>query len=139
MQINHSYTSKRGTLRGLHFQYPPHSEMKMVSCIRGEVLDVVVDIRKGKPSFLKYHEEVLSANNRKILVIPEGFAHGFQALTDDCEMLYLHTAPYCQSSEGGINANDPLLSIPWPLPINQRSARDASHPMIEKDFMGVSL
>lgn len=139
VQINHTYTAKRGTVRGLHFQYPPQAEMKMVSCLKGEIFDVAVDVRHGCPSFLQHHGEILSAANRKTLVIPEGFAHGFQALTDDCEMLYLHTAAYAPMSEGALNATDPRLAIPWPLPITEQSPRDLAHSMLATDFTGVSV
>lgn len=138
-QINHTLTANTGTVRGMHFQYPPHAETKFVSCIRGEVLDVAVDLRKGSPTFLQYHAETLSAENHKTLVIPEGFAHGFQTLTQGCEMLYLHTADYNTESEGALNATDPRLNIKWPMDITERSDRDRAHPMIAYSFEGVSL
>ena len=139
VQINRTYTAKRGAVRGLHFQYAPHAEMKLVSCLKGEIFDVAVDVRRGHPSFLRHHGEILSGDNRKTLVIPEGFAHGFQALTDDCEMLYFHTAPYAPESEGALNAIDPRLAICWPLPITEQSPRDSGHPMLTADFTGVAL
>ena len=138
-QINHSLTAKRGTVRGLHFQYPPHAETKYVSCLRGEVFDVAVDLRQGSPSFLRWHAEILSADNHKTLVIPEGFAHGFQTLTKDCEMLYLASAAYQPTAEAGLNANDPTLAIRWPEPITEISSRDAAHPLVTGDFSGVAL
>ncbi len=138
-QINHTLTATTGTVRGMHFQYPPHAETKFVSCICGEVLDVAVDLRKGSPTFLQYHAETLSAENHKILVIPEGFAHGFQTLTQDCEMLYLHTAHYNTESEGALNATDPRLNIEWSIDIAERSDRDRTHPLITDSFEGVSL
>src|SRR3990167_11349666 len=106
-QVNHTLTSNRGTVRGMHFQYPPYTETKLISCIRGEVFDVAVDLRKNSPTFLKYHAEILTDSNHKTFVIPDGFAHGFQTLTDDCELLYFHTSPYHKPSEGGLNALDP--------------------------------
>ena len=102
VQINHTLTRQRGTVRGLHFQYPPCAEIKMVSCLRGEIFDVAVDLRSGSATFLSWHAETLSPTNHKTLFIPEGFAHGFQALTDDCEMLYLHSAAYDPRNEGGL-------------------------------------
>lgn len=138
-QINHTYTAKRGTVRGLHFQYPPHAEMKLVMCLRGEVWDVVVDIRAGSPTFLHWHAEHLSAENDYALLIPEGFAHGFQALTDHVELLYFHTAPYVPEAEGGINPQDTSLSIPWPLSITEISERDLGLPEISPDFEGLHL
>lgn len=137
-QINHTLTAARGTVRGMHFQPPPHAEIKFVSCLRGEVFDVAVDLRDNSPTFLHWHAEVLSASNLKTLVIPEGFAHGFQTLTDDCEMLYFHTAVYQPGAEGGLNAQDPRLAIQWPLPVAGLSPRDAMHPILDDDFTGVA-
>jgi dTDP-4-dehydrorhamnose 3,5-epimerase len=139
VQVNHTLTTKRGTVRGMHFQYPPYAEIKFVSCLRGEVFDVAVDIRKGSPTFLRWHAEILSARNHKTLVIPEGFAHGFQTLTTDCEMLYLHTAIHHTAAEGGFNATDQKLDIQWSLPISEQSVRDASHPFISENFSGVTV
>jgi dTDP-4-dehydrorhamnose 3,5-epimerase len=98
-QINHTVTVRAGTVRGLHFQLPSHAEMKLVSCIRGEVWDVAVDIRAGSPTFLRWHAERLSAENRQAMLIPEGFAHGFQTLTADVEMLYCHSAAHEPGAE----------------------------------------
>jgi dTDP-4-dehydrorhamnose 3,5-epimerase len=137
VQINHTLTAKVGTVRGLHFQHPPHAEMKLVTCLRGEVFDVAVDLRPDSPSFGQHHAELLSAENHKSLAIPEGFAHGFQTLTEDCELLYLHTAAYAPSAEGGLDALDPGLNIHWPLPVTERSARDQAHPRMGLDFAGI--
>jgi dTDP-4-dehydrorhamnose 3,5-epimerase len=137
VQINHTLTQAKGTVRGMHFQYAPHSEMKFVSCLRGAVYDVAVDLRKDSPTFLKWHAELLSADNHKTFAIPEGFAHGFQTLTDDCEMLYLHTAAYAPDAEAGLNPQDTMLAITWPLPITEISARDMAHVPITADFEGV--
>jgi dTDP-4-dehydrorhamnose 3,5-epimerase len=136
-QINHTLTAARGTVRGMHFQRPPHAEIKFVSCLRGEVFDVAVDLRDNSPTFLRWHAEVLSADNHKSLVIPEGFAHGFQTLTDDCEMLYFHTTAFHPGAEGGLNAQDPRLRIQWPLPVARLSPRDAAHPLLDNSFTGV--
>ncbi len=138
-QINHTLTRKKGSVRGLHFQYPPHAETKLVSCLKGEIWDVAVDLRRDSPSFLQWHGEILSAANRKSLLIPEGYAHGFQALTEDCELIYLHTAAYCPEAEGALNAADPRLEIAWPLPIDDLSERDRSHPYISQDYQGIVL
>ena len=139
LQINHTFTARAGALRGLHFQHPPHAEMKLVTCLRGAVFDVAVDIRAGSPSFGRHHAEILSAENHKTLVISEGFAHGFQTLTDDCELVYLHTAAYQPSAEDGLNALDSALAIPWPRPVTERSARDEAHAPITTTFHGVIL
>lgn len=138
-QINLTRTARRGTVRGFHYQRPPHSEMKLVSCIRGEVLDVAVDVRTGSPTFLRVHAERLSADNGRAMLIPEGFAHGFQALTDDVELLYCHSASYNPSAEAGLNPQDPRLDITWPLAITELSVRDSDHPFIEIGFGGVLL
>lgn len=135
-QINHTLTASRGTVRGMHFQRIPHAEIKFVSCLRGEVFDVAVDLRHDSPTFLCWHAEILSADNHRTLVIPEGFAHGFQTLTDDCEMLYLHTAAHHPGAEGGLNAQDPRLAIQWPLPVTGLSPRDASHPLLDDSITG---
>jgi dTDP-4-dehydrorhamnose 3,5-epimerase len=138
-QINHTLTVSHATVRGLHFQRPPHAEIKFVSCLRGEVFDVAVDLRHKSPTFLRWHAELLSADNHKTYVIPEGFAHGFQTLTEDCEMLYFHTAPYHPEAESGLNAQDPRLAIQWPLPLAGLSSRDAKHPFLGNDFKGLVL
>ncbi len=138
-QINHTYTAKQGTVRGMHFQYPPYAEMKLVTCIRGEVWDVAVDLRVESATFLKWHAERLSAENGVALLIPEGFAHGFQALTEDVELLYCHSMPYASSAEGGLNPLDERICITWPLAINDLSAKDAAHELIGRNFGGVKL
>lgn len=139
VQINHTLTAKRGTVRGLHFQYPPHAEIKIVSCLRGEVFDVAVDLRQGSPTFLKWHAEILNASNHRTLFIPEGFAHGFQSLTEDCELLYFHTAAYWPSAEGGLNSQDPKLDIRWPQVVLEMSCRDSAHPLLTDGFSGVTV
>lgn len=139
LQINHTLTVKHGTVRGMHFQQPPHAEIKFVSCLRGEVFDVAVDLRRDSPTLLHWHAEVLSADNHKTLMIPEGFAHGFQTLTEDCEMLYFHTAVYQPGAESGLNAKDSRLNIRWPQTITDLSPRDAAHLLVTKDFIGVAV
>jgi dTDP-4-dehydrorhamnose 3,5-epimerase len=139
LQINHSLTRRHGTIRGMHFQHPPHAEDKLVSCLHGEIFDVAVDLRRGSPTFLNWHGLVLSAKNARSLLIPRGFAHGFQTLADDCELVYLHTTAYRSDAEGGIDALDPRLAIAWPLPPGDRSPRDEAHPPLAAEFDGVSL
>jgi dTDP-4-dehydrorhamnose 3,5-epimerase len=139
VQINHTLTKKAGAVRGMHFQYPPCAELKFVSCLKGEVFDVAVDLRQRSPTFLRWHAEVLSVDNFKIFVIPEGFAHGFQTLTDGCEMCYFHTAAYAAEAEGALNARDPRLNITWPKSITEQSERDQAHPMLRDGFDGVAL
>jgi len=138
-QINLTYTAKIGTVRGMHFQHPPHAEMKLVSCLRGEVFDVAVDLRAGSSTFLQWYGVHLSADNHCALLIPEGFGHGFQALTDDVELLYCHSIEYAPSSEAGLNPQDKKLAIAWPLPIAEMSARDAGHSSLGDNFEGLSI
>ena len=139
MQINHTFTKKKGTVRGLHYQHPPHAETKLVMCLQGEVFDVALDLRHNSPTFLQWHGELLSADNHKTLHIPEGFAHGFQTLTDNCELIYLHTAAYNAEAEDALNAQDPRLAINWPLEITELSSRDLNHPLINQNYQGISL
>lgn len=137
-QVNFTRTRIPGTVRGMHFQYPPQAECKLVSCLRGQVYDVAVDLRRGSPTFLRWHAERLSAENRCSLLIPEGFAHGFQALEADCDLLYLHTAGHAPEAEGGLHPQDPRLGIAWPMPVALLSPRDAVHPMLDDSFIGVA-
>jgi dTDP-4-dehydrorhamnose 3,5-epimerase len=139
IQINHSLTKNAGTIRGLHYQHPPHAETKVVVCITGEIFDVAVDIRHGSKTFLQWHGEILSAVNQKSMVIPEGFAHGFQTLSDDCELIYLHTGKYKPEAEGGLNALDPRIGVIWPLSLHSLSDRDATYPLIDELFSGISV
>lgn len=138
-QMNHTFTLEKGAVRGLHFQRPPHTEMKLVSCFRGEIFDVAVDIRMGSPTFLCWHGEILSEKNQKSLLIPEGFAHGFQTLQENCELLYLHSEPYHASAEGGLNVADTAIGIDWLLPLSGLSGRDQGHPLVHAGFMGIKL
>jgi len=125
-QLNRTLTAKKGTVRGMHFQHPPHEEAKLVACLRGEVFDVAVDLRRGSATYGRWHGERLSNGNASSLLIPPGFAHGFQTLTDDVEMFYVHSAIYAPQAEAGVRADDPALGIDWPLEIGERSERDKS-------------
>jgi dTDP-4-dehydrorhamnose 3,5-epimerase len=136
-QMNRSFTLKKGSVRGMHFQVAPCVETKIVSCLRGEVFDVAVDLRAHSATFLQWHGEILSASNHRSLLIPDGFAHGFQTLTDDCEMLYLHTQKFDAPSASGINPLDPKLAIDWPLTITEMSEGDKNRPMMLKNFQGL--
>lgn len=126
-QINHSISKHCGTIRGLHYQVPPFSEVKYVRCLRGSVFDVAVDLRADKPTYLKWHGEILSADNARMMIIPEGFAHGFQTLEDDCALLYLHTQTYQPGAEGGLHYADPQLAIDWPLAPTIISDKDQNY------------
>jgi len=139
VQVNHGYTKSIGTVRGLHYQIPPYSEAKLVSCIRGSVWDVAVDLRAGSPTFLRWYAQELSADNGTALLIPPGCAHGFQALTDNTELLYLHSGLHIPSADSGLNPRDPRLNIPWPLSVNTISDKDSNCQMIDSDFRGLEL
>ena len=141
VQINHSINAKKGTIRGLHFQNPPFSETKLVRCINGKVLDVVVDIRKDSSTFLKHFSIELSKENQKSLFIPQGFAHGFQTLEDDSELIYHHSNYYTPNSEGGIRYDDPMLNIDWKLASSSlhMSERDQSYNWLDKTFKGIKI
>ena len=110
-----------------------------MSCLKGKIWDVAVDLRRDSPTFLRSHGEILSAENRRSLFIPEGYAHGFQTLTEDCELIYLHSAAYHFEAEGALNVADPKLDIAWPLPIDDLSNRDRGHPFISSEFEGIVL
>lgn len=139
-QINHTVTLHRGAVRGFHFQRPPHAEAKLVSCLRGAVWDVAVDLRQGSPTFLQHRAIELSADNGQALLIPPGFAHGFQALRDGVELLYLHSAAHAPGYEAGLHPQDPALAVTWPLEVTQMSLRDRSHPFMDLSaFEGISL
>jgi dTDP-4-dehydrorhamnose 3,5-epimerase len=139
VQINQTLTRRPGAVRGMHFQVPPHAEMKLVSCIQGEVWDVAVDLRHGSPTFLKWFGAHLSAENGQALLIPEGFAHGFQTLADDCELVYFHTCVYHAASEGAVHPREPRVAVEWPRAIAELSARDQGHPMLSPTFQGISV
>lgn len=138
-QINRSMSKSVGTTRGLHFQWPPFCETKIVSCPKGELFDVAVDIRTDSPTFMRYFSRVLSAENKQFLVIPEGFAHGFQTLAPNTEILYLVTQQFSLPHDDGLNPLDPAVSIDWPLPISIRSPKDTNRSFVEsRNFSGIN-
>jgi dTDP-4-dehydrorhamnose 3,5-epimerase len=139
VQINYSCTRASGSIRGLHFQHPPHAEMKLIRCLQGRVWDIAVDLRAGSPTFLRWHAEELTPENARMMVIPEGCAHGFQTLEPESALLYLHTAFYHPESEGGIGFKDPRLAIRWPLPAADLSDRDRKLPFVTNDFQGLKV
>jgi len=136
-QINLSETRGRGTIRGLHFQMPPATEAKLIRCLRGRVFDVAVDLRADSPTFLQWHALDLTEDNNRAVFIPEGFAHGFQTLTDEAHLLYMHTAPWTPTCEAGLRHNDPRLAIVWPQPVTKLSDRDLGYTLIDDAFAGV--
>ena len=133
VHVNHSVTRGRGTVRGFHYQTTPHGEIKLVTCIRGAVLDVAVDIRAESPGRFKAWSSELSAENATAMLIPEGFAHGFQALTDEVELIYLHSAPYVSQASSGYRFDDPAIGFEWPLDAINLSARDRTWPLVGED------
>ncbi|MGV8938301.1 MAG: dTDP-4-dehydrorhamnose 3,5-epimerase family protein [Allorhizobium sp.] len=137
-QINETGTRYAGTVRGMHFQSPPFGEIKLVTCVAGAVVDVAVDLRHGSPTFLQHVSVELTEDNACSLLIPRGFAHGFQALTDNVRMIYSHSEPYRAEAEAGLNCQDPRLAIDWPLPVANLSSRDAVHPLLDPDYAGVA-
>lgn len=136
-QINRSVTYQQGVVRGLHFQKFPHAEKKIIMCESGEVWDIAVDIRRGSKTFLEHHAEKLTENSNTAIMIPEGFAHGFQAITDNVRLIYLHSAYYSESSQDGLNCMDPLLSIKWPLEVKNLSERDTNFKLLESGYLGI--
>jgi dTDP-4-dehydrorhamnose 3,5-epimerase len=136
-QINSSFTRRAGAVRGLHFQYPPAMEDKLVRCIAGRVFDVMVDLRKDSPTRGKWHALVLDAEEQKMVYIPRGFAHGFQTLVDGCQILYLHTEFHAPDREGGFRYDSPCLGIEWPIPVTELSDRDRNLPPLSADFAGI--
>ncbi len=137
VQMNHSFTAEKATVRGMHFQHPPFEEIKLVRCVAGSVYDVIIDLRKESPTFLQWEGIELSAQNKKMLYIPIGFAHGFQTLQNDCELIYHHSQFYTPGVEGGIRYNDSMVAIQWPLLITNISSRDNDHPLLDDNFKGI--
>jgi dTDP-4-dehydrorhamnose 3,5-epimerase len=139
VQINHSMTRKKGTIRGMHYQAPPACETKIIRCVDGKVFDVMVDIRKGSPTFMQWYGMELAKDNVRMVYIPEGFAHGFQTLTDNAELIYHHSEFYSPEYERGLRFDDPVLAINWPSPPTVISPRDQNYSFIDKAFEGIDL
>lgn len=139
VNINYSRTEQVGTIRGMHAQGKGAPEMKLVRCTRGEVYDVLVDLRSGSPTFLHWHAERLSPQAMNMLVVPEGVAHGFQVLEQGSEMLYLHTQYYSADDEVAVRYDDPMLAIDWPLPVTVVSERDQSHAYLDDGYEGLAI
>lgn len=138
VQMNQTLTRKMGTIRGLHFQREPKTEIKLIRCIRGSVLDVILDIRKDSETYGKTVSVNLSSENQRMLYIPGGFAHGFQSLEENTELLYLHSEFYNPDYEGGILHSDPALNITWPLSVSEVSDRDKNQPLL-KDIKPIKI
>ena len=136
VQLNHSYNTFKGTVRGMHFQLPPYQEIKLIRCIKGAVIDVIVDLRENSPTFLQHVSVELSAENKKMMYVPENFAHGFQTLEDNTELIYHHTQFYTPQADTGIRFNDPMLKINWPLEPVMVSEKDKNYKLIDHTFKG---
>ena len=128
VQCNLSFNPASGTLRGMHYQRAPHAEVKLVRCTAGAICDVILDLRPDSPTFAQWAAVELSAGNRRLLYVPEGFAHGYQTLTEGAEVFYQVSAFYHPGSEEGARWDDPAFKIEWPLPVSSISAKDASYP-----------
>ena len=138
-QVNYTKTIKKGTIRGFHFQHPPYAEHKYIKCTKGKVYDVALDLRKDSPTFLSTYPQILSQDNCISFLLPPGVAHGFQALTDDVELLYLHSEPYNSDFDDGVNPLDPLLNIDWPYQEISLSKKDNNREFIKESFRGIEI
>ncbi|MDA9021362.1 dTDP-4-dehydrorhamnose 3,5-epimerase family protein [Gammaproteobacteria bacterium] len=138
-QINTSQNFSIGQIRGMHFQKRPSLEKKMVRCISGKIYDVVVDLRSQSSTFLHWHGEILESGDLKMIHIPEGCAHGFQALEKNSELIYLHSAEYDPSVESGIRYNDPIINVKWPLRAVKISERDKSFDLLDLTYSGIEV
>jgi dTDP-4-dehydrorhamnose 3,5-epimerase len=137
VQMNHSVTVGRGSARGMHYQRPPAAEDKLVSCTLGRVYDVALDLRAGSPTFLQWTSAEL--DEVTALFIPKGCAHGFQLLSDEAHLVYLHSEFYTPEMEGGVRADDPAVAIDWPLPFANRSQRDLGFAPLTDQFRGLTI
>jgi dTDP-4-dehydrorhamnose 3,5-epimerase len=137
VQCNTSFNKAKGTLRGMHYQAKPHAEVKLVRCTAGAIYDVIIDLRPESPTFIQWLAVELSATNHKILYIPEGFAHGFQTLTDSTELVYQHSAFHSPEHERGLRFDDPVLNIAWPLGVSMISSKDQSYTLVDNHFKGI--
>ncbi len=137
VQINHSVNKLKGTFRGIHYQLPPFGEIKLIRCISGKVYDIIVDIRKGSPTFLKSFAVEISAENMKMMYVPEGFAHGFITLEDNSQVIYHHTTYYEPGHEAGLRYNDPALQLELPIGPSIMTEKDKNHPLIDNSFKGI--
>jgi len=131
-QINFSQTLKKGTVRGMHMQFSKNAEYRLVTCIKGAIFDVAVDLRKQSKTYLKYFSIQLDKVNRLSLMIPPGFAHGFQVIEEDSQIVYTHSEEYNKKNEGGISPVDPDIQVQWPLPVIGLSKRDKELPLLKE-------
>lgn len=137
VQVNNSLSAKKGTLRGMHYQLPPSAEVKVVRCIRGALYDVIVDLRPDSPTFKKWFGDELTTENRRMMYVPRGFAHGLVTLTEDTEVLYWVSAFYSPENERGVRFDDPAIGIAWPVPPSEISDKDRKWPDLDPAFHGL--
>lgn len=137
-QINITSSAKAGTLRGMHYQIEPKAETKMVRCLRGEIFDCIIDLRPSSATFGRWFGETLSAENRRMMYVPKGFAHGLMTLTDDVEILYLMGSDYAPSHERGIRFDDPRFTIDWPREPAEISGKDRAWPDFDPEWHGIN-
>lgn len=137
VQINQSVNLKKYTFRGYHYQIAPHEDCKLIRCVHGKVIDIIIDVRKNSSTFLQHFSIELTAENKKMVYVPEGLAHGFLTLKDNSQLIYNHTAFYKQGFEGELNANDPRIKVKLPKPIKIISKKDLKIPFLASDFEGV--
>ncbi|HYW94563.1 MAG TPA: dTDP-4-dehydrorhamnose 3,5-epimerase [Bacteroidales bacterium] len=130
-QINTSWSKKKGTIRGMHYQVDPYQETKFIRCTRGRIYDVIIDLRPDSPTFMQWTGHELSADNYTMMYVPEKFAHGFVTLEDDCEVYYPTTEFYTPGAERGIRYNDPAFNIEWPVNVDNVSEKDRTHPLFD--------
>ena len=139
-QTNTSFNKHKGTLRGFHFQTNTKYDDKIISCITGSICNVTIDLRKNSKTYLKYYSQILTPNNKKFLIIPEGFAHGFQTLEDSTEIIYFVTQRFSLDHDDGINPFDPYLKISWPLECTILSEKDNKRKFIkDRNFFGIKI
>lgn len=139
VQFNHSINPEKGTLRGMHFQQPPFAETKLIRCVQGAVYDVALDLRKDSLTFGKWFAAELSEENMYSILIPEGFAHGFQTLRDHSALIYHHTEFYTRGADSGIRYDDPAFYIEWKLPVTRISDKDKNYALLDNNFKGLSI
>jgi len=139
VQCNQSVNVRKATLRGMHYQMPPHAEDKLVRCIKGAAWDVCIDLRKDSPTFLKWFAAELTETNRYSIFIPKGFAHGFITLSNNTELIYHHSEYYVPGAEKGIHFADPAVGIVWPEVPQTVSEKDAGYAFLDKNFTGIEI
>jgi dTDP-4-dehydrorhamnose 3,5-epimerase len=138
VQANISDNRLTGTVRGMHFQKPPHAEVKLVRCVRGAIFDVIIDIRPESPTYRMWFGTILSAENGTMMYVPEGFAHGYQTLADDSTAFYLVSEPYTPHAETGVRYDDPIIGVTWPLPTTNVSSKDSDWPLLDSNRKSAS-